>query len=137
LCPEEWKQICGSINKGYLRAEFQLNGQPTRRHLHQVICEAFHGLRPGLNPFWQAAHKNGDHFDNRPVNLYWATAKENMADQYRHGTRVSKLTEEHVREILQSTDGPTKLAVRFGVSVPTVCNIRAGRKWKRLKGIQQ
>ena len=37
-----------------------------------------------------AAHRDGNSKNNTPENIYWATPKENIADQFRHGTFHSK-----------------------------------------------
>lgn len=56
---------------------------PTTRSVHSLVCEAFYGPAPKHKPW--ALHRNGDHLDNRPENLYWGTPKENSQDAKRHG----------------------------------------------------
>lgn len=51
------------------------------------------------------------------------------AENDRRGA-ATKLTEDAVRAILTSNDSEKVLAARFGVSVPTIYNIRARRIWK-------
>ncbi len=60
-------------------------GKPSvRRPIARLICEAFHG--PAPNSDQHAAHKDGNSSNNVPDNLYWATPRENIYDQMRHGT---------------------------------------------------
>lgn len=56
------------------RDEAAANQSP--RKVHQLVCEAFHGLRPF--PKAVVIHLNEDAHDNRPENLKWGTQKENL-----------------------------------------------------------
>lgn len=68
---------------GHLQVGITLNGRSRSRMVHQLVAEAFHGLRPeGL----ETRHLNGDPTDNRPENLAYGTQSENMLDRVRHGT---------------------------------------------------
>lgn len=58
----------------------------SKRLVHRLVCEAFHGPAPG--PMHVAAHWNDIGTDNRPSNLRWATARENVADMIRNGRHV-------------------------------------------------
>lgn len=129
-----------SVSMGYLRTRLHREGKRDNKFVHNLVCEAFHGLRPGPYPQWHACHKNGDPLDNRAENLKWATVQENMADQYKHGTRQrgvghhsAKLTEEQVHYIRQSTKLGTELAAELGVSKHTVYQVIRGTTWKHLK----
>ena len=84
----ERRELPGTLSNGYLRTILYQGGKRVNWFLHVLICEAFHGPRPSPYPAWHACHTNGDPLDNRPSNLRWATPKENMADQYIHGTRI-------------------------------------------------
>jgi hypothetical protein len=110
------------------------------RHTHSVhalVCAAFHGARPAGK---QAAHSNGDHFDNRPANLRWATPVENEADKVSHGRKNdgernghARLTSGQVSEIRLLGLDPNsrrRLATQFGVSAAHINAIAARRKWK-------
>lgn len=86
------------------------------------------------------------HCDNRscvrPEHLFLGTQAENIADMIakrRHlmgeKRHSSKLIEEDIRQIrLLKTTGLSndKIAVRFGVSTPTIWSIVNGRKWKHV-----
>lgn len=63
------------------------DGKPSRRAVHRIICSAFNGPPPPDKPW--ALHRNGDHRDNRPENLYWGDAQDNVDDMFRHGTHSS------------------------------------------------
>lgn len=56
--------------------------------VHRLVCEAFHGPAPQEKPW--ALHRNGKAWDNRPENLYWGDAQDNVDDMLRHGTQVSQ-----------------------------------------------
>jgi hypothetical protein len=62
----------------------------------------------------------------------------NVADAYERGranfgerSYHAKLTEDDVREIRTTKEDSSSLAVRFGVSVTAIRDIRNGRRWKR------
>jgi len=59
------------------------SGHPLTKRVSRLVCEAFHGPKDSS---FHAAHINGKSTDNRAENLYWATPKENIHDQIRHGT---------------------------------------------------
>lgn len=53
------------------------------RLVHQLVAEVF--LPPKPFDGAEIRHKNGDHLDNRAVNLEWGTRSENTSDQVTHG----------------------------------------------------
>ena len=99
----EWKQI-----PGYENYELSTDGQvrktqimkPSRRrdnYLHVSICgrqQLLHRLMaltfigPCPAGKTQVCHKDGDHQNNDPTNLYWGTAQENGNDRIRHGRTI-------------------------------------------------
>lgn len=114
---------------GYLRVNLDTS---TVRLIHQLVLEAFVGLRP---PGTQCAHGNGDPLDNHLSNLRWATPEENGADNARHGVTKGerhgshKLTDEAVREIKRSPLRNHELAAQFGVSHGAISRVRSGQAW--------
>lgn len=73
---------------GYLCVTLSANGKTVTKLVHQIVCEAFNGLRPDGMP--HTRHLDGDKTNNRPSNLAWGTAKENMADVVIHGQNYQK-----------------------------------------------
>lgn len=68
-------------SRGYVTVDISITGKKTTKTVHRLVCEAFHGAPGGR----QANHLNGVKADNRPVNLEWCTASENMRHSYRLG----------------------------------------------------
>lgn len=78
----------------------------------------------------------------RPDHLFLGTPKQNSEDMVqkgRHkgqepgeGHKLSKLTEADVLLIRSDPRGPSDLAAQFGVSAPTICDIRSRRSWRHI-----
>ena len=124
------------LDRGYEIVTICHEGAQRTESVHRLVCSAFHGPCPGKYPQWHACHKNGNRRDNRPENLRWATAKENMADQYRHGTRIrgetnhaAKLTAADVVTIRSIKRNTKMLARKFGVSKTTIKQVRCRDTW--------
>lgn len=105
--------------------------------VHIMVCETFHGPRP---PGHQAAHHDGDPLNPSAENVRWKTPAENAADKIRHGRTIdgerngaAVLTLAQVREIRASGEHPAILARRYGVSRPTIYDIRSGYTWARVR----
>lgn len=114
------------------------DGKRFYRIISNLVCRAFHGDPP--SPIHQAAHIDGQKYNNHKDNLAWKTPTENMADQLLHGTRIhgelhyaSKLSDEQVLTIKHLLSIDTKrgrlrrIAQMFGVCKQTVHNIHTGR----------
>ena len=101
------------------------------------VVLAFIGVAP---PGAHVCHNDGDPANNKPDNLRYGSAQDNSDDMLRHGRRSrgekhnSKLTEEQVLSIFRSSERTSVLAAEHGVAVPTICNIRAGKRWAWLTG---
>lgn len=114
------------------------SGGKIRRHV--LVCETYHGTRPHGQV---VRHKNGIPGDDREENLEWGTQSQNLQDAVRHGTttkgsknRHAKLTDEQVSEIKRRLDTGEKqkdIAEWFGVSQPTISEIKSGKAWKHVK----
>lgn len=109
---------------------------------HRYMCEVANGPPPTSRH--EAAHSCGNGADGcvSPKHLYWATPKENKADEVAHGTRnrgedrwSAKLTEDQVRKIRALKGKKTALAMadEFGVSRRQIYGILNGRSWAWLK----
>lgn len=69
---------------GYRYVYLSRLGKVSACRVNRLVCAAFHGPPP--NETDHAAHLNGIRDDNRPENLRWASAVENMADKEAHGS---------------------------------------------------
>ena len=107
--------------------------------IHVLVLQAFVGPRPAG---FHGCHGDGDKSNNRLSNLRWATVKDNIADQKRHGTFVSgvrsgmaKLTQEQVDKIRSEHRpktigyGPTFLARKYGVGPSAIKRIVNGTSY--------
>ena len=140
-------ELKARLHKGYLHVFAKTGiGRHTKKKMpvHRLVLLAFKGYPPSAEH--ESRHLNGDALDNRESNLAWGTAKENAADQERHGTAVwlrrgsahpaAKLTESDVLAIRREARGGTShaaLAARFGVSASHVGDIVAERAWQHLR----
>ncbi len=114
------------------------SGGKVRRHV--LVCETYHGPRP-LGQV--VRHRNGIPGDDREDNLEWGTQAENLQDAARHGTTTqgqknihAKLTDDQVLEIrrrIKSGEKQKDIASWFGVSQPTISEIKSGTAWKHVK----
>lgn len=120
----------------YLNVMLVMDGVRRQFRVNRLVCEAFHGPAPSLEH--EAAHENGQHLDNRAVNLEWKTPKGNKADELLHGTRtrgerhgLAKLSEGDVRRIrgMHGTALNCEIARRFGISPSSVTDILKKRTW--------
>lgn len=105
---------------------------------HRVVCQMVHGEPE--NDGLDAAHSCGNGHDGcvNPGHLRWATRAENFADMAGHGTKPvgerapwAKLTDDGVREIrrMAGTMQQKDIAVRMGVSEPTISAVLSGKRW--------
>jgi hypothetical protein len=124
---------------GYLVADvYFADGTHRRRGVHTLVCEAFIGPRP---PLHECCHINGRPSDNRLANLRYGTRRDNMRDQFRHGTRIlgerhpmSKLSYEKadaIREAYGRGLGVNNLARKYGVDKKAIQNLLRGKTWVR------
>ena len=102
----DWYPLKGYITaKGYRTISLSHNNRKVTRHIHRLICSAFHGRPPKKS--MQVRHLDGNPNNNKPENLRWGTREENWLDRKRHGRGIegekhpmSKLTDaeaEHLR----------------------------------------
>ena len=111
----------------------QFDGYNT--HLHRLALSW--RLRRAIAAGHVARHLCGNHGCVNPWHLEEGTDRENMRDQYVHGTRVrgerhpqAKLTSsqvEEVRRLLTCGERHQAVAGRFGVSRQTIGDIATGR----------
>jgi hypothetical protein len=127
-------------NHGYPAFTAWCFGKKRTFLLHQVICEAFHGVKPF--PGAQARHLDGNPLNDRADNIKWGSAKENIADKRVHG-RVSegerngqaKLTAPQVlaiRERRAAGVSQVGLAREYGVTERVIWLIVTRRAWQHI-----
>ena len=66
---------------GYLYVTLRRDGKQYSRKVHQLVCEAFVGPRPGGTI---TRHLDDDPLNNAPSNLRWGTHADNLADRIRN-----------------------------------------------------
>ncbi len=111
----------------------------------RVVCERAHGKPP--TPEHHAAHSCGKGHERcvNPNHLRWATAAENIADKFVHGTvargsrhGMAKLTTDQVLEIVDLARKGAhvrSLAKEYKISRYTVYDIMNGYSWSDETGI--
>jgi hypothetical protein len=134
-----WLGYMHSTGYGYMMFRKNATGA------HRVSWLAHRGPIPaGMH----VCHKCDNRLCVNPDHLFLGTNAENTADKmakgrYRRGTNMpphkpgesngaSVLSEAQAREILTISEPARIIAVRFGVCINTVYNIRAGRSWRHL-----
>lgn len=136
------------IHKKYLSISLTKDGVQKHTTVHQCVARAFVPNPLGLP---EVDHKDTNKLNNRSDNLEWVTQEENMRRamaaglitpkkirpprKIRRGEEIhcAKLREFQVREILMATGLNREIAARYGVTTPTIQQIRSGKKWKHVK----
>lgn len=127
-----------SSNKLYhLVSVLDKKGQRKSVNVHRLVCLAFHG-KPHSEGM-QTSHLDGDSHNNRPENLLWETATENLRRKQEHGTHDTgtfntraHLTQENLREVrLLREQGWTQKAIadKLGVSRTTITRALSGARY--------
>lgn len=120
------------------RGYFYVNLSGTHHCIHRLVSKAFIS---NLDNKPQVNHINGVKTDNRPENLEWCNASDNLIHAYKIGSRpqigekhhFSKLNSFQVRVILRCFGLPTDyLSGIFNVSISTIIRIRARKTWKHI-----
>jgi hypothetical protein len=105
--------------------------------VHRLVAYAF--LPPCTDPLFQLNHKNTKKDDNRPENLEWVSARDNMRHAAQNGLINKKGTRNGRAKlnesIVQSIKGqiglvdPDTLAETYKISRCTINDIIKGRTW--------
>lgn len=134
---KEWRKRKLSYKKTYVEVKVYQDQKPKSIGLHRLVLLAYVGLPPTNQH--ECRHLDGNPHNNHINNLTWGTKKENKQDQFVHGTGnrgekclSSKLTEDQVKEIFQSTERTCDLMTKFGINRTSVVNIRLGISWKHV-----
>lgn len=128
--------------RGYARIREDGENIPAYR----VMCKLAHG--EPIAPRDHATHSCGKGHDGcvNPKHLEWGTRYKNQQDRVEHGTSnrgercaAHKLKTDEVVDIfarLNAGDGIGDLACEYGVSYITIHDIKSGRSWAWLTGLQ-
>lgn len=117
------------------------SGKKRTEFLHRVVCLAWNTKPDGCNV---VRHLDNNKDNNHRLNLAWGTAKDNVNDKIRHGTKLigtqihnSKITEQDVRDIRYlylNTDVTQKsLGIIYGMTQTGIGHIVNGRSWGWVK----
>ena len=126
----EWQAYCMPRGYGMFRTSL--------RHelAHRISYQLFVGV---LDPKLDVMHSCDNTRCVNPAHLSLGTRKDNMHDAHCKGRTAkgekhgrSKLTEDQVRAIKKATGSQRSIAVMFGVSQPTISDIKTGQKWTHL-----
>jgi len=123
---------------GYVMAVLYRKRKRVIRTVHSMVAEAFIGPRPEKQDIH---HKDARKANNRYTNLEYVTRGQNIQAAVAAGAFDSgkgrprrKLNPQQVQIIISGTDSCYKLAKRFGVSAPTISDVRRGKSWRRVSG---
>ena len=108
-------------------------------YVHRLVLMAFSGpAGQGLS----ACHNDGDRSNNRISNLRWDTTTANHADKKIHGTlkqgglcyqaKLRDVDVQSIRRMLSEGLEQKEIAKLFGISQPSVSDIKHGRTWKHV-----
>lgn len=128
-------------SRGYVQARVRGDSRKAGHTVtvHLLVALAFIGPRPAHH---DVAHNDGDPGNNAPLNLRYATRKDNEADKVLHGTRFiaagelnghARLTEVDVlsiRERLSHGAPLGMMAKEYGLTSSGIYSIKTRRTWK-------
>lgn len=127
----------GPINQhGYAKARMGGSRSSPKVFVHRWIHERTTGKIPnGLF----VCHKCDVPSCVNPGHLFVGTNKDNVLDMNRKGRQsvgehrpMSKLTEQNIKDIRDSTDTLRALGERFGVAHSVIARIKQRKKWKHV-----
>lgn len=132
-----WYPLVGHRNaKGYLSVSLCHENKKVTKHVHRLVCMAFHGMPPF--PTAQVRHLDGNPANCVPDNVMWGTQIENWTDRKAHGHGIegekhhaAKLTDaerQHLRWALKVGLCSQRHAARMlGMSQAAISAIAATR----------
>lgn len=123
---------------GRLRVTLYKDGVRHAWKVHRLVLFAFKGPPPEGT---EACHGDGDHLNNRVLNLRWDTHAANKQDSISHGTWAhgerqghSKLTPKDVLEIRSSPLSLREAGIKWKVSSASIWNVRHLKSWAHIAG---
>lgn len=133
----KWRILSGGRGTQYGHRKVALGTRDgCSRWVHRLVLEAFVGPAPDGAV---ARHLDGDPTNNSLDNLAWGTHADNGSDTVQHGRSTrgvrnpgARLSEDQVRQIRRDLAGGATgvgMAAKYGISGPTVSQIKTGRLW--------
>ena len=125
-------------NSGYPMINLCINGKCKRHLVHRIVATAF--LPNPLNKAY-VNHIDGDKQNSNLENLEWSTPTENSIHAHEHGLanvgrgenqHSSKLNEEKVKYIRESSKTVRELSSMFNVSKQAIRDVKMKRSWKHV-----
>lgn len=101
------------------------------RTSYGMIASAFGNPRPGTKEQFKISFSNRNEKDLRPENLRWV--KRYKKYEYKIVSANRKLSDEQVVAILGDERRNCDIAVTYGVSASTICNIKAGKQRRQAR----
>ena len=129
---------------GYLKVSFYIFGKYKRKLVHRLVLETFNPVE-NMEKL-QVNHIDGNKQNNNINNLEWCTLKENMKHAWENGlcknstpsgneSHHKVLDEDTVKLILLDLKNGMsyqKIADKYGVSKPTIYQIKNKITWKNV-----
>lgn len=138
--PREALAACTTKTGRYPRVVLMRGAKTFSRNVQQLVCEAFHGKRPG--PDFEAANLSNTPENTRADNVAWRTRIDGRKARRAHGSHREgetipwaklKATDIPViRARLANRESMLKIAADYGVSEGAINYIRTGRNWKHV-----
>lgn len=107
--------------------------------VHRLVCNAFHGM-PLENRDLCGCHKNDVPTDNRAVNLFVGSQRENMADKVAKGrhsrwechgnSKLNRMRVAEIRRLIAAGVSQRKIARQFDVNQSVISRINTGGAWQ-------
>lgn len=126
------KELIGRLRQGYRRVHFYFDKVSRWFNVHLLVLEAFVNKPPFKA---KGLHRNDIKIDNRLINLYWGTPKDNDNDRILNGGY--SFSSEQVRKIrnLRFSVGLSckEIASLFLTSSPNISRISRGVTYSVVK----